>query len=147
MSDQPENTEAPTAEFVPVEPVPAQPAAAQASSTSNGKKPSNKRAIWAAVAGAAAILLLVLAGLVGYALGSHHNDRGRGDFGQGQFAQMMHHFDGDHGGMMGGFDQGGQQGPFGQQGGPMMGQQQGGQQGFGPGQMPQGMNQTPQTQQ
>ena len=74
MSDQPENTQAETTELSPVElgPVVA-PVANQAPVTH-----SNKRAIWAAVIGAGAVLLLVLAGLVGFALGSHHDDHGRG---------------------------------------------------------------------
>jgi hypothetical protein len=114
MSDQPESTEAETTELTPVEPAPVTaPVANQAPVTH-----SNKRAIWAAAAGAGAVLLLVLAGLVGFALGSHHDDHGRGDDGRGQVGKMMHDFDGDHGGMMGQF-----------------------------GQMPQNMTQAPQTQQ
>lgn len=133
MSDQPENTEAETTEFTPVGPAPvAAPVATQAPVAAR----SNTRAIWAAVVGAGAVLLLVLAGLVGFAIGSHHNDHGRGDFGPHQIGQMMHDFDGDRGGMMGQFDQNqpGAGRPF---GGPMMGQQDG----------PQGAPITPQTQQ
>lgn len=112
MSDQPENTEAQTTESTPVVPAPvAAPVANQAPVTH-----SNKRAIWAAVAGAGAVLLLVLAGLVGFALGSHDDDHGRGDFGRGQVGKMMHDFDGDRPEMMD--QQGGRQ--F---GGPMMGEQ------------------------
>jgi hypothetical protein len=137
MSDQPENTQAETTELSPVElsPVVA-PVANQAPVTH-----SNKRAIWAAVIGAGAVLLLVLAGLVGFALGSHHDDHGRGDFGRGQLGQMMHDFHGDRPGIMGQF-----QGPMMDQqggrqfGGPMMGQQDQEQQG-------QGASPTPQTQQ
>lgn len=141
MSDQPESTQAETAEFTPVEPAPvAAPVATPEAATH-----SNKRAIWAAAIGAGAVLLLVLAGLVGFALGSHHNEHGRGDFGPGQIGQMMHDFDRDHGGMMGQFDQN-QPGQGQQFGGPMLGQQ-GGQQGYGSGQMPQGMTQAPQAQQ
>ena len=133
MSDQPENTEAETTEFTPVEPAPvAAPEATQAPAAAR----SNRRVIWAAVVGAGAVLLLVLAGLVGFALGSHDNDHGRGDFGRHQIGQMMHDFDGDRGGMMGQFDQS-QPGMGRQFGGPMMGQQDG----------PQDAPATPQSQQ
>ena len=115
MSDQPENTQAETTELSPVEPAPVvAPVANQAPVTH-----SNKRAIWAAVLGAGAVLLLVLAGLVGFALGSHDDDRDRGDFGRGQVGKMMHDFDGDRPGMMGQFP------------GPML-DQQGGRQFRGP---------------
>lgn len=142
MSDQPENTEAETTQFAPVEPAPlAAPVEAKAT-----PEDSKKRTIWAAAIGAGVVLLLVLAGLVGFVLGSHHDDHGRGDFGQGGIGQMMHDFDGDHGPMMGQFGQNGP-GMAQQFGGPMMGQQQGGQQGFDLNQTPQGLTTAPQTQQ
>ena len=120
MSDQPENAEAATTGITPVEP--AQVPIPE--HTTAPTKRSNKRAIWAAAAGAGAVLLLVLAGFVGFALGSHQDDHGRGDFGRGQVGKMMHDFDGDRPGSMRQFEgpmmdqQGGRQ--F---GGPMMGQQ------------------------
>ncbi len=133
MSDQPENTEADTTEFTPVEPAPvAAPEATQAPAVAR----SNRRVIWAAVVGAGAVLLLVLAGLVGFALGSHENDHERGDFGPHRVGQMMQDFDGDRGGMMGQFDQS-QPGMGREFGGPMMGHQDG----------PEGAPIAPQTQQ
>lgn len=131
MSDQPENTEADTTEFAPVEPAPlAAPVEAKVT-----PQDSKKRTIWAAAAGAGAVLLLVLAGLVGYVVGSHDDDHGRGDFGPGQIGQMMQDFDRGHGQMGQGLS------------GPMMGDHEDGPQGYGPGQMNQEMPHMPSTQQ
>ena len=142
MSDQPESAEAATTEFTPVETARVAAPVEAAVSHANSKK----RTIWAAALGAGAVLLLVLAGIVGFALGSHHEGHGRNDIGRGQIGQMMHDFDGDHGGMMGQFGQNGPS-PDQQFGGPMMGQQRGGQQGFDLSQTPQGSTAVPQAQQ
>ena len=143
MSDQPESPDAATAEFTRVETARVAATVEAAVSHANSKK----RTIWAAALGAGAVLLLVLAGIVGFALGFHHElVLTRNDIGRGQIGQMMHDFDGDHGGMMGQFGQNGPS-PDQQFGGPMMGQQRGGQQGFHLSQTPQGSTAVPQTQQ
>ncbi len=151
MSDQPENANAETTQFeaVPPAPTPAiQPEAAQSSSVGEIKT-SNSRVILAAVGGAVAVAIIALAGVVGFAIGSHHSDNRagfKGD-GPGQFAQ---NFERHNDQMNQGFGQRGSnhgqgmmQDQQGQGPGSMMGP---GQQGQGPGQLPQGMMNQQQTQ-
>jgi len=143
MSDQPENANpenanAETTQFEAVQPAPVaatQPAAVQ-QPVAGEDKASNRKVIMAAVGGAIAVAIIALAGVVGFAIGSHHSDNraGFGADGPGQFAQ---NFERHHDQMMEGF---GQQGPSQDQG---LTQNQ---QGQGPGQLPQGMMNQQQTQ-
>jgi len=154
MSDQPENANAETTQFEAVQPAPveatqvnpaeaAQPvavAAAPAPLAAEAKK-SNRRVIGAAIAGAVAVAVIALAGVIGFAIGSHHSDN-RAGFGAGDLGQIAQNFERHHDEMMQGFGdqqqpQQPQQGQSQQQGpGSMMVPNQ---QGQGPGQLPQGM--------
>ena len=145
MSDQPENANpenanAETTQFEAVQPAPvvaAQPAAVQ-QPVAGEDKASNRKVIMAAVGGAIAVAIIALAGVVGFAIGSHNSDH-RPGFGPGDLGQIAQNFEREHDQMMDGFhqQQGQGQNQDQQQGGPgsMMGPNQQG----GPGQLPQGM--------
>jgi hypothetical protein len=156
MSDQPENANpenanAETTQFEAVQPAPVaatQPAAAQ-QPVAGEDKASNRKVIMAAVGGAIAVAIIALAGVVGFAIGSHQSDDrgGFGGRGSGPSAQNFERHDDqmmDEYGQRGpGQDQGLTQNQQGQGPGSMMGPNQ---QGQGPGQLPQGMMNQQQTQ-
>ncbi|MEI7453645.1 MAG: hypothetical protein WCK04_05405 [Actinomycetes bacterium] len=116
MSDQPENPNAETTQFEAVQPEKMQQPVVGAAKTSNGK------VIMAAVGGAIAVAVIALAGVVGFAIGSHHSNN-RPGFGSENLGQFAQNFERHHNQMMDGLDpQGGQA----QGQGPAQGQQQDG---------------------
>ena len=143
MSDQPENANAETSQFEAVQAAPveaAQPVAAAVQLSGADKaKTSNRRVIGAAIAGAVAVAVIALAGVIGFAIGSHHGDD-RAGFGAGGRSQIAQNFERHHDQMMQGFgEQQPQQGQSQQQPpepGSMMAPNQ---QDQGPGQFPRGM--------
>jgi hypothetical protein len=124
MSDQPENPNAETTQFESVQPPPAavtQPAVVQQPAAGEDKA-SNRKVIMAAVGGAIAVAVIALAGVVGFAIGSHHSNN-RPGFGPENLGQFAQNFERHHNQMMDGLDpQGGQA----QGQGPAQGQQQDG---------------------
>ena len=136
MSDQPEDANAETTQFAavqqpPVEAIP--PAAVQQPIVET--KASNRSVIMAAVGGAIAVAVIALAGVVGFAIGSHHSNH-RAGFGPGNLGQVAQDFQRHHNQMMDDFDQ--------QEGGSGLRMEQN-QQSRSPGQIPQEMMNQEQT--
>ncbi len=97
MSDQSENPNAETTQSEAVQQAAVQQPETGAAMASNGK------VIMAAVGGAIAVAVIALAGVVGFAIGSHHSNN-RPGFGPGNLGQFAQNFERHHNQMMDSFD-------------------------------------------